>query len=233
MKGAIWPSMTTLSDLWKTFRFLTDLETIPEDKKVFLHDFLMGEYRKREIRRVEYLLKMSGIKRTKLLSDFDWKFNPKVPRDKIMTFMQTDWLKIPANLVIIGPAGVGKTHVSTALCYDAVTKGRQTVFVSLFDLTAKLAKAKSVYSLIEYYARVPVLCLDELGYVIPSKEQADAIFQIISKRTESGTTIVTTNLVPSDWGKIFDTATASAILDRLSLNGLFITFEGRSYRSKK
>ena len=85
--------MTTLSDLWKTFRFLTDLETIPEDKKAFLHDFLMGEYRKRETRRIEYLLKMSGIKRTKLLSDFDWKFNPKVPREKIMAFMQTDWLK--------------------------------------------------------------------------------------------------------------------------------------------
>jgi len=74
MKGAIWPSMTTLSDLWKTFRFLTDLETIPEDKKAFLHDFLKEEYRKKELRRIEYLLKMSGIKRTKILSDFDWKF---------------------------------------------------------------------------------------------------------------------------------------------------------------
>ncbi|MEN6489997.1 MAG: ATP-binding protein [Smithella sp.] len=90
-----------------------------------------------------------------------------------------------------------------------------------------------MYSLIDYYARMPILCLDELGYVIPSKEQADAIFQIISKRSETGTSIITTNLVPSDWGKIFDTATASAILDRLSLNGRFITFEGRSYRSKK
>jgi len=225
--------MTNLSELWKTFRLLTDLESIPEDKKTFLYDFLLAENRKREIRRIEYLLKMSGIKKPKLLSDFDWKFNPKLPRDKIMAFMQTDWLKIPANLVIIGPAGVGKTHIANAFCHDAVMKGNQTVFVSLFDLTAKLAKAKSVYSLIDYYARVPVLCLDELGYVIPSKEQADAIFQIVSKRTEVGTTIVTTNLVPSDWGKIFDTATASAILDRLSLNGRFITFEGRSYRSKK
>lgn len=225
--------MTNLSELWKTFRFLTDLETIPEDKKTFLYDFLLAEQKKREIRRIEYLLKMSGIKKPKLLSDFDWKFNPKLPRDKIMAFMQTDWLKIPANLVIIGPAGVGKTHIANAFCHDAVMKGNQTVFVSLFDLTAKLAKTKSVYSLIDYYARVPVLCLDELGYVIPSKEQADAIFQIVSKRTEIGTTIVTTNLVPSDWGKIFDTATASAILDRLSLNGRFITFEGRSYRSKK
>jgi len=225
--------MTTLSDLWKSFRFLTDPETIPEDKKTFLHEFLMNEYKMRELRRIEYLMKMSGIKRTKLLNDFDWTFNPKIPRDKIIAFMQTDWLKIPTNLVIIGPAGVGKSHIATALCHDAVMKGRQTVFVSLFDLTAKLAKTKSVYSLIDYYARVPVLCLDELGYVIPSKEQADAIFQIVSKRTETGTNIVTTNLVPSDWGKIFDTATASAILDRLSLNGRFMTFEGKSYRSKK
>lgn len=131
------------------------------------------------------------------------------------------------------PSRCGENPYATSLCHDAVIKGRQTIFVSLFDLTAKLAKAKSIYSLIDYYARVPVLCLDELGYVIPTKDQADAIFQIISKRTETGTTIVTTNLIPSDWGKIFDAATASAILDRLSLNGKFITFEGRSYRSKK
>jgi len=72
-----------------------------------------------------------------------------------------------------------------------------------------------------------------LGYVVPSKEQADWIFQIFSKRTEVTSTLVTTNLVPSDWGKLFDSTTASAILDRLSLNGKFITLEGRSYRSKK
>lgn len=227
------PDMMSLSDLWKYFRLLTDPETIPEQEKDFLHHFLAEEHRKREIRRIEYLMKMSGIKRIKLISDFDWTFNPKIPREKITAFMQTDWLKIPANLVIIGPAGVGKTHVATALCHDAVMKGVRTAFVSLFDLTAKLAKAKNIYSLIDYYAATPVLCLDELGYVIPAKEHADAIFQIVSKRTETTTTIVTTNLVPSDWGKIFDTATASAILDRLSLNGRFITFEGRSYRSRK
>jgi DNA replication protein DnaC len=225
--------MMTLSDLWKHFRFLTDYESIPDDQKTFLHKFLLEEYQKRENRRIEYLMKMSGMKRIKLLTDFDWKFNPKIPRDKIMAFMQTDWLKIPANLVMIGPTGVGKSHIAAALCHDAVMRGKQTVFISLFDLTAKLAKAKNIYSLIDYYARMPILCLDELGYVIPSKEQADAIFQIISKRSEIGTSIITTNLVPSDWGKIFDTATASAILDRLSLNGRFMTFEGRSYRSKK
>lgn len=225
--------MMTLSDLWKHFRLLTDPQDLSEADRTFLQRFLAEEQKLREKKRIEHLLRQSGIKRIKLLKEFDWSFNPKIPKDKILEFLNTQWLKKPSNLVIIGPAGVGKTHLATALCHEAILQGCQTVFLSLFDLNAKLAKAKSPYNLIEYYGRIPILCLDELGYVVPTQEQADCIFQIISKRTEVATTLVTTNLVPSDWGKIFDTVTASAILDRLSLNGKFITFEGRSYRSKK
>jgi DNA replication protein DnaC len=134
---------------------------------------------------------------------------------------------------MIDPAGVGKTHLATALCYEAILHGHLTVFVTLFDLTAKLAKARNLYSLIDCHAKFPILCLDEIGYVVPTKEQADWIFQIFSTRTEVTMTLVTTNLIPSNWGKIFDTVTASAILARLSMSGKFITFEGRSYRSKK
>jgi len=225
--------MMTLNELWHFFRLLSELESLTEQEKAFLLRFLTEEYQLREQKRIQHLLRMSGIKRIKLLSDFDWTFNPKLPRDKLMEFVQTQWLKTPCNLVLIGPAGVGKTHIATALCYEAILKGRQTVFLTLFDLTAKLSKAKNLYSLIDYYEKIPILCLDELGYVVPSKEQADWIFQIFSKRAEVTTTLVTTNLVPSQWGKIFDSATASAILDRLSMNGKFIPFEGRSYRSKK
>ncbi|MDA8163178.1 MAG: ATP-binding protein [Desulfobacteraceae bacterium] len=225
--------MTPLSELFKYFRLISEPENLSEQEKAVLQKFLDQELQKREQRKMQHLMRMSGIKRIKLLSDFDWKFNPKVPRDKIMEYLGTDWLKKPGNIVLIGPAGVGKTHIATALCHDAISKGRQTIFLSLFDLTAKMARAKNLYSLIDYYAKVPVFCLDELGYVIPTKEQADCIFQIISKRTEIATTIVTTNLLPSQWGKVFDTVTASAILDRLSMNGRFITFEGRSYRGGK
>ena len=222
-----------LYELWRHFRFLSDLEGYPPEEREFLVRFLSREYDLREQKKREHLLRMSGIKRVKLLADFDWTFNPKVSREKIMEFMQTDWLKKPCNLVLIGPSGVGKSHVASAICYDAVTKGKQTVFLTLFDLTAKLTKARSVYSLIDYYAKVPVLCLDEVGYVMPTREQADYLFQIVSKRVEIGTTIVTTNLVPSQWGKLFDSVTASAILDRLAMNGTFLTFEGRSYRNRK
>ena len=223
----------TLHVLWKSYRYLSDLESYSPDERAFLEKFLSGEHDLRERKKREYLLRTSGIKRIKLLTDFDRTFNPKIPREKIMEFMKTDWLKKPCNLVLIGPSGVGKTHVSSAMCYDGVTKGKQTVFLSLFDLTAKLTKARSTYSLIDYYARIPVLCLDEVGYVMPTRENADHLFQIISKRGEVGTTIVTTNLVPSQWGKVFDSVTASAILDRLSMNGTFLTFEGRSYRNRK
>jgi DNA replication protein DnaC len=225
--------MMSFSDLWKAFKLLGDPDTLPQEQRQFLDRFLQEQYQLREKKRIQYLMRASGIKRIKLLQDFDWTFNPKIPRDKILEFLHTDWLKKPCHLVLIGPAGVGKTHLATAICHDAILKGYQTVFIPLFDLTAKLSKAKNLYSLIEFYAKVPVLCLDELGYVLPSKEQADAFFQIISKRSEIATTIVTTNLIPSDWGKIFDSVTATAILDRLSMNGRFITLEGRSYRRKK
>ena len=225
--------MTTLHELWRFFKLLSEIESFSDQEKTFLLRFLTEESQLREQKRIQHLLRMSGIKRIKRLSDFDWTFNPRIPRDKLMEFVQTQWLKAPCNLVLIGPAGVGKSHLATALCYEAILKGHQTVFLSLFDLTAKLSKAKSPYTLIEHYEKIPILCLDELGYVVPTKEQADWIFQIFSKRAEVTTTLVTTNLVPSQWGKIFDSVTASAILDRLSMNGKFITFEGRSYRSKK
>ena len=89
------------------------------------------------------------------------------------------------------------------------------------------------YNLLNYYATVKVLCLDELGYVFPEQDQANDIFQIISKRSELLPTIVTTNLIPSQWGKIFEAAVATAILDRLSFKGSFIKCEGISYRSNK
>ena len=225
--------MMTLNELWRFFKLLSEIESFSDQEKTFLLRFLTEEYQLREQKRIQHLLRMSGIKRIKRFNEFDWTFNPRIPRDKLMEFVQTQWLKAPCNLVLIGPAGVGKSHLATALCYEAILKGHQTVFLTLFDLTAKLSKAKSPYTLIEYYEKIPILCLDELGYVVPTKEQADWIFQIFSKRAEVTTTLVTTNLIPSQWGKIFDSVTASAILDRLSMNGKFITFEGRSYRSKK
>ena len=225
--------MTPLADHWTEFRMLSDMNSFSPDEQSFLEQFLEEEGKLRQAKKIGYLLARSGIKRVKTLGDFDWKFNPKIPRDKLMEFMAYPWLKNPCNLVLIGPAGVGKTHLAQALCHDAVMKGHQALFMSLFDLMARISKANNLYNAIDFYAKIPVLCLDEVGYAFPSKDQADAIFQVIAKRAESKTTIMTTNLVPSQWNKVFDATTATAILDRLTMNGTFLTIEGRSYRSKK
>lgn len=222
-----------IASLWTILKFVTDPGGLTPDQIQMILPILEDEARARERKQIHYLLGRSGIKRVKRLEDFDWKFNPKLPREKFMAFRNSPWMDNTQNLLLIGPSGVGKSHLASALCYEAIQKGIATAFISCFDLVAKLKRARNKHTLIQYYSTVKVFCLDELGYVFPSQEEANDIFQIISKRSEIGSTIVTTNLVPSTWGKIFDAATATAILDRLNLKGTFLTLEGDSYRGRK
>ncbi len=225
--------MTRLTELFKILKFVTDPCGLTPDQIQTILPILEDEARSREVKQIHYLLGRSGIKRVKRLEDFDWKFNPKLQREKFMAFRNAPWIDNAQNLLLIGPSGVGKSHLAAALCYEAIQKGIATAFISCFDLVAKLKAARNKHTLIQYYSTVKVFCLDELGYVFPTQEEANDIFQIISKRSEIGSTLVTTNLVPSAWGKIFDAATATAILDRLSLKGTFLTLEGDSYRGRK
>jgi DNA replication protein DnaC len=225
--------MTRLIELFKILKFVTEPGGLTPDQIQTILPILEDEARAREVKQIHYLLGRSGIKRVKRLEDFDWKFNPKLPREKFMAFRNSPWIDNTQNLLLIGPSGVGKSHLAAALCYEAIQKGIATAFISCFDLVAKLKRARNKHALIQYYSTVKIFCLDELGYVFPSQEEANDIFQIISKRSEIGSTLVTTNLVPSTWGKIFDAATATAILDRLNLKGTFLTLEGDSYRGRK
>ena len=225
--------MTQIRQMWNELKFVSDCSSLTEDEIKTIIPILKNELSAREVKRIRYLLQKSGIKRIKRLEDFDWKFNPQLPRSEIMNLCQSSWGSEIKNAVLIGPSGVGKSHLASSICYQAIQKGIPTAFITCFDLVNKLKRSSSKYTMSQYYSTVKLLCLDELGYVFPSQEQANDIFQIISKRSEIASTIVTTNLIPSQWGKIFEAATATAILDRLSLNGKFITCEGRSYRSKK
>jgi len=226
-------TMTPMQQIWEQLKFVSDCSALIEEQIKTILPILKEEASCREVKRMRYLLQRSGIKRIKRLEDFDWKFNPHLLRSEIMGFSECCGNTEIKNLVLIGPSGVGKSHLASAICYKAIQKGIPTAFISCFDLVNKLKTSTSKHTMLLYYSTVKLLCLDELGYVFPTQEQANDIFQIISKRSELASTIVTTNLIPSHWGKIFEASTATAILDRLSLNGNFITCEGRSYRSKK
>src|SRR5512136_748560 len=115
--------MMTLSELWKQFKLLSNPQDLAETERTFLTRFLAEEQNHREKKRIENLLRLSGMKRIKLLKDFDWAFNPKIPKDKLLDFLHTQWLKKPTNLILMGPAGVGKTHLATAFCHEAILKG--------------------------------------------------------------------------------------------------------------
>lgn len=225
--------MTPIQEIYKTLKFVSDAGALLPEQIKMLEPVLKEEISMREARRIQHLLTRSGLKPIKKLEDFDWKFNPKLPREEIMRTAQMLCNNEIYNLMLIGPGGVGKTHLAKAICYKAIQQGIPVVFITCHDLISKIKQSRSRAATLEYYASVKLLCIDEIGYVFPEVKEANEIFQIISKRSELTSTIVTTNLIPSQWGKIFEAATATAILDRLSFNGNFIPCEGRSYRSKK
>ena len=225
--------MTPIQEVYKTLKFVSDAGVLTSEQAGFIEPVLKEEINAREAKRMQYLLVRSGLKPIKRLEDFDWKFNPRIPREKIMRVAEMLCQKEILNVTLIGPGGVGKTHLAKGVCYKAIQQGIPVVFITCHDLIAKIKQSRNRASTLEYYATVKLLCIDEIGYVFPEVKEANEIFQIISKRSELTSTIVTTNLIPSQWGKIFEAATATAILDRLSFNGDFIPCEGRSYRSKK
>ena len=222
-----------LQFLLKELGCKTPAGEVPSDQREMVMGFLKMEIEYRRQDKIKKLLRMSGIKHVKTLDQFDWHFNPKICKDDIMAFVRSPWIENASNLVLIGDTGLGKSHIATGICYEALLWGYPTACITAFDLVSKIHKAYNPSSKIDCYGKVRVLCIDELGYTYHKKEDTDILFQIISKRNEILPTIVTTNLSPKDWGSIFSATAASAILDRLSFNGKFITFEGRSYRLLK
>ncbi len=225
--------MNNLESLLKELGCKTPADEIPSERRDTILDFLKMEIEYRRQHKIKRLLSMSGIKHIKTLEQFDWHFNPKISKEDIITFVNSPWIENAFNLVLIGDTGLGKSHIATSICYEAILRGYPTSYITAFDLVSRIQKAYNPASRIDYYAKVRVLCIDELGYTYHKKEDTDILFQIISKRNEILPTIVTTNLAPKEWGSIFSATAASAILDRLSFNGRFITFEGRSYRLLK
>ena len=170
----------------------------------------------------------------KLLSDFDYQFQPSINQQQIAEFATMSFLDNQENIVFIGSPGVGKTHLSIGLGIEACRQDVRTLFINCHELILRLKAAQGKQHLervMRRYERYDLLIIDELGYLPISAEEAKLLFQLINGRYERKSTIITTNVPLSSWGAVLhSTATAEAILDRLVYHSHVIKIKGKSYR---
>jgi DNA replication protein DnaC len=226
-------NVENLEDLINTLKLKITADLVSDDSRPAVIEFLKSELEFRIQHQIKQLFSKCGMteKQKRSFCQFDWDFNPNIPKNDIMIYKNAILKKEAHNLVLIGDTGIGKTHVAKALCLEVMLKGLSAYFVTAFDLISRIKKAPIPASKIDYYgSRIYLLCIDELGYTFHKKEDTDIIFQIISKRSEMLPTLITTNLTPKEWGTLFSGAAATTILDRLSYHGLFLNWEGTSYR---
>lgn len=207
-------------------------KTFPESM-LEMTDAQLAAVRERDLwRRVE----KANFPYVKTLADFDFSFQPSIPRGVVEDLAGLGWLDRRENVVLVGSPGVGKTHIAVALGVEAVRARKLTYFADCQRLVSDLKRASEKGALerrMRFYAHLSLLILDEVGYLEVDKEGADLVFQLVSRRYERRSTIVTTNVGIGAWAKVFgDPVTASAIADRLCHHCTVIRITGRSYRTK-
>ena len=204
----------------------------------YITRLLEGEAARRHDNRVIRRIKAAHFPVVKTLDQFNWSWPKKINRAQVQNLFRLAFMKDHANVILIGGVGLGKTHLATALSYEACQKGLSVLFTTAVDIINTLGAAQVNHRLkseLKRYTAPELLVVDELGYLPIDKQGADLLFQVISHRYERGSMIVTTNKAYKHWPSIFnnDSVLTSAVLDRLLHHEETVVIEGPSYRMKE
>lgn len=242
------------SDSWKTLSLESVLRTLRldhaasllepatakaiarNDSPTSLLDHLMrDELRVQTEQRAQQALRRSVIFPLATIDTFDFDYPKQIDRDLVVRAASLSFIEEHANVVFLGPSGVGKTHLANAIGQLACLRGYRVRFTTAADLVNDLVAAQARNSLhrrLTTWATYDLLLCDELGYLSFDARGADLLYQVFNRRYQRASTIVTTNLPFKEWGKLFhNAAAASAIADRLVHKGLLIRITGKSRRT--
>lgn len=242
-------STTVYTKIVNNLKFLKSRESLDVlDKTIdhvnlnqlsFIEGFLYfteAKLEKKKENLMEHAVKMAGFPKIKYISEFDFDFQPSINRNQIFDFNSMRFIEEKENIIFFGNSGVGKTHLAIGLGVTAAQNRLSTYFIKCSDLMAQLHKANledRLQDKLKKLSSYKLLIIDELGYLPISKEDSKLFFQLIDRRYERYSTIITTNISFSQWDEIFgDAITANAILDRLLHHSHIVTIKGNSYRLK-
>ena len=200
----------------------------------FLELLVQDELTRRADRLFARRLKQAGIMAVKEFSDFDWTFNPKIPRRTLCDLATGRFVAEHQNVLLIGPPGVGKSFAATAISVGAIRAGYRALIRSVFDLAQDFAEAAATderRQLVQQLVRFDLIVLEDFGMKRLGPNAAEDLLEIFIRRHEKASTIITTNRPTQDWGKLLDDVPATtAILDRFLAHAEIIQMQGKSYR---
>ena len=179
----------------------------------------------------------SHLGKFKPVADFDWNWPTKIDRPLVEAAVALQFLDAARNVVLVAPQGLGKTLLAQNIAHQAILAGHSVLFTTAAQLLLDLGGQESSRALerrLHYYAKTSLLVLDELGYLAFDNRNADLLFQVVSRRYERKSLVLTTNLAFKDWPTIFPNATcATALIDRVIHHADVIGIEGKSYRLRE
>lgn len=202
----------------------------------FLTLALQDEINIRHQRKVQRRVKVADFRHLKPLDDFDWRFNPSISKKQIYELATCQFIRARTDVLFIGPPGVGKTMLAQALGYEAIKQGFTVCYRSIFDLVRDFLAEDALQQrdrVLKQYIKPDLTIIDDMGLRALPKHAGEYLLEVIMRRYETRSTIMTSNRPLEDWGKLLqDVPTAGAVLDRFLHHATIIAITGESYRLK-